>query len=147
MPYFTRRQTRAAMAAAAGAVTYLAASEIGSRKLRASGLFILASVAMAGTMSSHGIRKAYAVEARLNDLLNNGGSFGGTTYTIGDHHVTGSTRTDRVHISGTELTINHGAPGYSLSGAPGSYSAGWETNLMHFVSDVYNGLQAANVLQ
>ena len=95
-----------------------------------------------------GVRaKAAITEARLTSLLNNGGSFGGNLYVVGDHHVTGAQHTDRQYISGTQLTINKGAPGYSLSGAPGSYSASWETNLMHFVADLYSGLQNANILQ
>ena len=89
MFYLTRKQTRAAMSAAAGAAVYLAASELGARKLKMTGLFILASASMAGMATAKASSKAYNVEHRFNNLLANGGTFGGTVHVTGDHHISG----------------------------------------------------------
>jgi hypothetical protein len=86
----SKRQGRTALAAAAGAATYLATSEIGARKLRVSGLFLLSSAALAGLVASRSSAKSIAVENRLNNLINNGGSFGGDIHVVGNHYVTGT---------------------------------------------------------
>lgn len=132
MFYLSRRQTRAAMSAAAGAAVYLAASEIGARRLKLTGLFVLASASMAGMVAAKASAKAYNVEARLNshitatapavNLVANGGTIGGSLTVSGDHTVTGNATVgaslfgNSGHLpmdSGTKLQANGG---FSCSG-------------------------------
>jgi hypothetical protein len=105
----TRRQARALMAAGAGAATYLAASEIGAKKIRVGSLFLLASAGMAGlaatAATSRASAKAIAVENRLTNLINNGGSFGGDIHVVGNHYVTGS-QTVSGSLSSGSHTVN-----------------------------------------
>ena len=77
--------------------------------------------------------KAAITEARFNNLINNGGSFGGKTYHAGG-----------INISGTNFTLNHGSPGQQ-GGAPGSYTPSYESALAAEIGSVIDKLAAANV--
>jgi hypothetical protein len=96
----SRRQTRAAISAAAGAAVYLAASGLGKDRMKMTGLFVLASASMAGMVTAQSSSKAKNTEARLNHLLTNGGTFGGNVTVNGNHTVTGT-----LHGSGGTLTV------------------------------------------
>ncbi len=102
----SRRQARTALAATAGAACYLAASELGARKIRLSALWILSSAAMAGMASVSGTSKARAAHKRIDvlvpavagavaaaatgaDFVNGGGTVGGDVHVTGDHHIGG----------------------------------------------------------
>lgn len=58
--------------------------------------------------------KAYATESRFNNLINNGGSFGGNVVVNGNHTITGSlfgsagtiTAGDAIHVNGNPLTAD-----------------------------------------
>jgi hypothetical protein len=49
--------------------------------------------------------KAVIVEARFNNLLNNGGSFGGDIHVVGDHYTTGQSHHGSITTSG-DVTMN-----------------------------------------
>jgi hypothetical protein len=90
--------------------------------------------------------KAQITEARLNSLLNNGGSFGGDTYVVGDHHVSGKHYTARQYIGGYELTIQRGTPS-SPGSVPGSYNTTWANSVNGSLGDIILGLRNANIFQ
>ena len=135
----TQRQARAALAAAAGAATYLAASEIGARRIRVTGLFVLASVAMTGLAAQQASNKARAVDNRLSNFLSNGGFIGGNL------KVSGETNTTTFKINGTSLTLNHSL-GNPPGGGPLSYSPSYESSQSSYEQDIKTVLQAANIV-
>ena len=93
----SRRQARAALAGAAASAAYLAAAEIGARKLKLSGLFVLSSLAIAGLITSGSSAKAYAAHARLDQWFNNGGTVGGPVTVNGTHTVMGDIQLHGTH--------------------------------------------------
>jgi hypothetical protein len=166
--YLSRRQTRAAMSAAAGAAVYLAASELGKDRIKLTGLFVLASVSMAGMATAQSSSKAKNVERRFNNLLTNGGTFGGNvtvngTQTVnGDHHITGSLfgsggslpvdggtklqAAGGLSISSFTLTMNHGDPS-EPGGAPLSYSASYATADRDYTAATVTGCSNSGIFQ
>ena len=134
----TARQVKTAAAAAAGAAVYLAASEVGAKKIHLTGLFVLTAASMAGVMSSSASQKARAVDNRLSKFLSNGGYIGGNLKVAGDHAVT------TLHINGTQLTLNHGSPSVP-GGGPLSYSPSYESSQSNCLQNIITGLQNANV--
>jgi hypothetical protein len=135
----TNRQARAVFAAAAGAAAYLGASQIGARKLRLSGLFILTTASLAGVMTASSSAKARNVENRLNNFLNNGGQIGGNLVVSGDHSVS------TLHVNGTQLKMQRGSHGNPPGGAPGSYTPSYESSLSQLGADIISACQAAGI--
>ena len=98
MFYLSRRQTRTAVSAAAGAAVYLAASELGKDKLKMTGLFVLASASMAGMVTAQASAKAYNAHRRIDALVptvagkydKSGGTISGSVTVTGDHTIQGT---------------------------------------------------------
>jgi hypothetical protein len=143
----SKRQGRTALAAAAGAATYLATSEIGARKLRVSGLFLLSSAALAGLVASRSSAKSIAVENRLNNLINNGGSFGGDIHVVGNHYVTGTQAVSSNQTVGGSQTVNgNGNFGGALS-ASGTSGDAQQGNFDDSDGDAHQGACSATYVQ
>lgn len=124
-----RRDRTALAGAIAGAAISLAVREIGAHRLKLGGLFTLAVVATAGVMQGRASAKAYSVESRLNNILNNGCEFGGDVKVIGDHSCT------TAHINGTQLHMRQGPETSPPGGAPGTYTPTYESSLSQMGAD------------
>lgn len=98
----SRRAGHAALAGAAGTLLWAAAEELSSRKpVRLGALLILATAATVGLGMAKASSKAYATEQRFNNLLENGGRFGGNVHVAGNHTVDGDhTVGGAVHAGG-----------------------------------------------
>jgi hypothetical protein len=139
----SRRQTRAALAAGAGAAVYLAASELGKDKLKLTGLFVLASASMAGMVTAKASPKAANVESRLNthvaatapavNLQANGGTIGGTLNTTGKVNPSGQGRADLAWTPNTHQ-----------GSSPASYSQSFTDNTVSRVNDIIDQLSLAS---
>jgi len=139
----SRRQTRAAIAAGAGAAVYLAASEIGKDRLKLTGLFVLASASMAGMVTAKASAKAANVESRLNthvaatapavNLQANGGTIGGTLNTTGKVNPSGQGRAD----------LNW-TPNTHQGSSPASYSQSFSDNTVSRVNDLIDQVSLAS---
>ena len=137
----SRRQTRAALAAGAGAAVYLAASEIGKDRLKLTGLFVLASVSMAGMATAQSSSKAKNVEARLNNILTNGvkisgGGVNSITPSKGSFLSSVSQQGHRANLSWT--------PNTHQGSSPGTYSQSFSDNTVSRVNDLIDQLSAAS---
>jgi hypothetical protein len=134
------RRARAAFAGAAvGAVTALTASELGRGRPKLPGLLVLFVIGSSVSTAVRASVKATAVEARINDMLNNGFSTGGDVHVVGKHYADGG-----LSISGTTLTLNHGSPS-KQGGGPGSYSPAYESALAAEIASVIDKLASANI--
>jgi hypothetical protein len=140
MLLLSRRQTRAALAAGAGAAVYLAASEIGKDRLKLTGLFVLASASMAGMVTAKASAKANNVEKRLNGILTNGVKISGT----GVNSITPSQGSflSGVTPQGHRANINN-TPDTHQGGAPASYSQSSFDNCISRVNNVIDAADAA----
>lgn len=149
MFYLTRRQTRAAMSAAAGAAVYLAASELGKDRLKMTGLFVLASASMAGMVTARASAKAYSVEQRLTthvaatapavNLVANGGTIGGATT------ISGQLTATTVNPSGQHRNNLGYTPDSHQSAAGATYSQSYEnatTNRLNNLIDAMDLVSA-----
>jgi hypothetical protein len=128
----TRRQVRAAVSAAAGAAAYLAASEIGARKIRLSTLWVLSTVATAA-MAAHAAGKQPSVmsrdtKARLDSMLNDGFATAGDLHVGGAHFIDGDTHiTGSVYGAGTGILDFGGQThqhGHQMNGVQEIYDNG-----------------------
>lgn len=142
----TKRQTRAAMAAAAGAAAYLAASEIGAKKIKTGGLFVLSTMAMAGVMTAKSSAKAQAVENRLNHFIGSGGSIGGPLTVQG---TVNAANTFQIGSNPLSLPRNHRAdlnwtPNTHQGSSPASYSQSFTDNTVSRVNDLIDQVSAVS---
>jgi hypothetical protein len=136
----TRRQTRAAMSAAAGAAVYLAASEFGKDKLKLTGLFVLASASMAGMVTAKASAKAYSAHHRIDQLVpvvagkydKTGGTVSGSVIVTGDHTIQGSlfgtggtiSAGDAFHVVSNDFTTDGRITGHGNMGVDGNIIGG-----------------------
>lgn len=125
-PAQKRTARRVAMATAAGALTY-AGSGVSARAAMRGPMLAFAVLAVANLGSTALVAaKARSTEARFNNLINNGGSFGGDITVNGAHHVTGNISTDS-DLNATGLaSLNGGVEtnGATVSSSGGNINAG-----------------------
>jgi hypothetical protein len=143
--YLTRRQTRAAMSAAAGAAVYLAASELGKDKLKMTGLFVLASASMAGMVTAKASAKAYSAHKRIDTLvpiITSVSTSVGSKYDKSGGTISGSvTTTGIVNASGQSRADLNYSPDSQQGTAPGTYSQPYENGVNSRVNNLMNAMQ------
>jgi hypothetical protein len=136
----SRRQVHAAAAGVAAAAAYLGIAEVGSKRpVRVGALFVLASTAMAGLAASGATVQTRAVAVgtrdRFNNLLQNGGTFGGDVVTTGALSAQSTTGnpiqgsfddvnndTDSAHASGSVTVANFNGVADRLNNLRGSHN-------------------------
>jgi hypothetical protein len=101
-----RRNIRALTVGAVAAATYLAGSRLREAlPVRPSVLAVLATLGSAAVMSASASAKAYAVDARINDMLANGFTVNG--------NVTHTARVDinsgNLHMHGNNIDLEGGS--------------------------------------
>jgi len=139
----SRRQTRTALAAGAGAAVYLAASEIGKDRLKLTGLFVLASASMAGMVTARASAKANNVEKRLNNILNNGVTIGATSGGVNSITPSKGSFLSSISQQGHRASLSW-TPNTHQGSSPASYSQSFSDNTVSRVNDLIDQLSAAS---
>jgi hypothetical protein len=139
----SRRQTRAAMSAAAGAAVYLAASGLGKDRLKLTGLFVLASVSMAGMATATSSAKAKNVEKRLNQILATGVTIGATSGGVNSITPSKGSFLATVSQQGHRANLNW-TPDTHQGGAPASYTQSSFDNCISRVNDLIDATSAVS---
>ena len=139
----SRRQTRTALAAGAGAAVYLAASEIGKDRLKLTGLFVLASASMAGMVTARASAKANNVESRLNKILATGVTIGATSGGVNSITPSKGTFLSGIGPQGHRANLNW-TPNTHQGSSPASYSQSFTDNTVSRVNDLIDQVSLAS---
>jgi len=159
----TRRQFRAGCAAAAGAAVYLAGSELGARKLRVSGLWLVTCAGLAGmtsvkSMSAHqridalvpqvASAKSSAASAQTTAnaaMPKTGGTFSGAVTHSGTTTFNGAMNANGdFNLSGEQVTNGYGRIA-DAGGAPASYSQSYANSLNGAIINIINRLHDCGI--
>jgi hypothetical protein len=70
-------------------------------------LFAATVTSSTATVNRRASAKAFSTQARLDYLLNNGGSFGGDVHVVGNHYTTGQSHHGSITTSGDVIMNGH----------------------------------------